>query len=275
MSIRLIAVDLDGTLLSSDGVTVPERNIRALRRAAEKGAGIVLASGRSLVMMEDAAGQLGCVSYVISSLGGAVTDYATRQVLAGQGIDPPKRRAILEVLRPFRPLIEVYCGNRIYAERAVIEAHPPVSDFDFLRARYDDVVEDLEAAIGERMTEKLDVDFIPDDETMELIRTRVEALGDLCVLAYPGQGNVEISHIRATKGHALRFLCGRLGIDAGEVLALGDSDNDLDMFAWAGRSVAMANASPAALQAAKDITGSNCEGGVGQAVEALMDQIGD
>ena len=269
MSIRLIAVDLDGTLLSSDGATVHERNIRALRRAAEKGAKIVLASGRSLVMMEDAAEQLGCVNYIISSLGGTVTDYATRKILDEKGIDPDKRRAILEVLRPFKPLIEVYCDNRIYAEQAILTAHPPVSDFDFLRARYDDAVEDLETAIGERMTEKLDVDFIPDDETMELIRTRVEALGDLCVLAYPGDGNIEISHIGATKGNALRFLCRHLGIDAGEVLALGDSDNDVDMFEWAGCAVAMAR------QAADRVTGSNNDGGVGQAVEELMDQIGD
>ena len=89
MSIRLIAVDLDGTLLSSDSATVHERNIRALRRAAEKGAKIVLASGRSMVMMEDAAEQLGCVSYIISSLGGAVTDYAdtltaARQIATGR-----------------------------------------------------------------------------------------------------------------------------------------------------------------------------------------------
>ena len=275
MSIRLIAVDLDGTLLSSDGATVHERNIRALRRAAEKGAKIVLASGRSLVMMEDAAEQLGCVNYIISSLGGTVTDYATRKILDEKGIDPDKRRAILEVLRPFKPLIEVYCDNRIYAEQAILTAHPPVSDFDFLRARYDDTVEDLETAIGERMTEKLDVDFIPDDETMELIRTRVEALGDLCVLAYPGDGYIEISHIGATKGNALRFLCRHLGIDAGEVLALGDSDNDVDMFEWAGCAVAMARASAMARQAADRVTGSNNDGGVGQAVEELMDQIGD
>ena len=275
MSIRLIAVDLDGTLLSSDGATVHERNIRALRRAAEKGAKIVLASGRSLVMMEDAAEQLGCVNYIISSLGGTVTDYATRKILDEKGIDPDKRRAILEVLRPFKPLIEVYCDNRIYAGQAILTAHPPVSDFDFLRARYDDAVEDLETAIGERMTEKLDVDFIPDDETMELIRTRVEALGDLCVLAYPGDGNIEISHIGATKGNALRFLCRHLGIDAGEVLALGDSDNDVDMFEWAGCAVAMARASTMARQAADRVTGANNDGGVGQAVEELMDQIGD
>ena len=204
-----------------------------------------------------------------------MTDYATRKILDEKGIDPDKRRAILEVLRPFKPLIEVYCDNRIYAEQAILTAHPPVSDFDFLRARYDDAVEDLETAIGERMTEKLDVDFIPDDETMELIRTRVEALGDLCVLAYPGDGNIEISHIGATKGNALRFLCRHLGIDAGEVLALGDSDNDVDMFEWAGCAVAMARASAMARQAADRVTGSNNDGGVGQAVEELMDQIGD
>lgn len=88
MGIRLIAVDLDGTLLASDSATVSEENIRALRRAAEKGAEIVLASGRSLVMMQDAAAQLGCVSYAVSSLGAAVTDLKTGRQLAVQGLTP-------------------------------------------------------------------------------------------------------------------------------------------------------------------------------------------
>ena len=100
MSIRMIAVDLDGTLLASDSVTVPEENIRALRRAAERGAEIVLASGRSLVMMEDAAEQLGCVDCAVSALGAVVTDRRTGRRLAERELTPEQRRAAM--LRPAR-----------------------------------------------------------------------------------------------------------------------------------------------------------------------------
>ena len=180
MSIRMIAVDLDGTLLASDSVTVPEENIRALRRAAERGAEIVLASGRSLVMMEDAAEQLGCVDCAVSALG-----------------------------------------------------------------------------------------------ALEAIRAGLAALGGLNVLAYPRHLQMEISRAGATKSWGIQALCAHLGIEAREVLALGDSDNDLDLLSWAGCSVAMANGSPLARQAADMVTAANDEGGVARAVEALMDRIGN
>lgn len=275
MSIRMIAVDLDGTLLASDSVTVPEENIRALRRAAERGAEIVLASGRSLVMMEDAAEQLGCVDCAVSALGAVVTDRRTGRRLAERELTPEQRRAAMEVLRPYGPLVEVYCGSRIYVERGELERRPPVSGFDFLRFRYDDRVDGLEAALGERTVEKLDVDFIPDLGALEAIRAGLAALGGLNVLAYPRHLQMEISRAGATKSWGIQALCAHLGIEAREVLALGDSDNDLDLLSWAGCSVAMANGSPLARQAADMVTASNDEGGVARAVEALMDRIGN
>ena len=269
MSIRMIVVDLDGTLLASDSVTVPDENIRALRRAAERGAEIVLASGRSLVMMEDAAEQLGCVDYAVSALGAVVTDRRTGRRLAERELTPEQRRAAMEVLRPYGPLVEVYCGSRIYVERGELERRPPVSGFDFLRFRYDDRVDALEAALGERTVEKLDVDFIPDLGALEAIRA------GLNVLAYPRHLQMEISRAGATKSWGIQALCAHLGIEAREVLALGDSDNDLDLLSWAGCSVAMANGSPLARQAADMVTAANDEGGVARAVEALMDRIGN
>lgn len=275
MGIRLIAVDLDGTLLASDSATVPEENIRALQRAAEKGAEIVLASGRSLAMMEDAAAQLGCVNYAVSSLGAAVTDLKTGRQLAVQGLTPEQRRAIAAVLAPYEPLIEVYCDNRIYVEREELERRPPESSFDFLRFRYDDRVDGLDAVLGERTVEKMDADFFPDEAALEDARVKLEAMGGLHVLTYPCHLHMEVSDARATKSSGMQALCGYLGIAAEEVLALGDSDNDLDLFAWAGSSVAMANGSPLARQGADMVTVSNDEGGVARAVEALMDRIGN
>ena len=181
----------------------------------------------------------------------------------------------MEVLRPYGPLVEVYCGSRIYVERGELERRPPVSGFDFLRFRYDDRVDGLEAALGERTVEKLDVDFIPDLGALEAIRTGLAALGGLNVLAYPRHLQMEISRAGATKSWGIQALCAHLGIEAREVLALGDSDNDLDLLSWAGCSVAMANGSPLARQAAGMVTAANDEGGVARAVEALMDRIGN
>ena len=113
------------------------------------------------------------------------------------------------------------------------------------------------------------------EKLLEAIRAGLAALGGLNVLAYPRHLQMEISRAGATKSWGIQALCAHLGIEAREVLALGDSDNDLDLLSWAGCSVAMANGSPLARQAADMVTAANDEGGVARAVEALMDRIGN
>ena len=79
--IRLICLDMDGTLLDADHATVPARNIRALRAASEQGAAVALASGRGWSLLRDAADQLGTVRYAVMSSGAAVLDLETGEWL--------------------------------------------------------------------------------------------------------------------------------------------------------------------------------------------------
>jgi len=80
---------------------------------------------------------------------------------------------------------------------------------------------------------------------------------------------VELSAVGVNKAAALAELCHELGFDAAEVIAFGDFPNDLPMLAWAGRSVAVANAHPDVIDEADEVTASNDEDGVAMVLETL------
>ena len=107
-------------------------------------------------------------------------------------------------------------------------------------------------------------------------RYPLEELGALpgVQLTASNDHDFELVPDRVDKGRAMALIALLDGVPLGETAAVGDSDNDLDMFEWVGCSVAMAKSSPLARQAADMVTGSNNDGGVGQAVEELMDRIG-
>ena len=96
------------------------------------------------------------------------------------------------------------------------------------------------------------------------------AVGDEAVVTWAGLRLVEISAAGVTKAFALERLCRRLGIDAAEVVAVGDMPNDLAMLDWAGTGVAVANAVPEVLDAADEVTAANTEDGVALLLERIL-----
>jgi hydroxymethylpyrimidine pyrophosphatase-like HAD family hydrolase len=96
------------------------------------------------------------------------------------------------------------------------------------------------------------------------------AVGEQAVVTWAGLRVVEISAAGVTKAFALERLCRRLGIGQQEVVAVGDMPNDLAMLAWAGRSVAVANAAEEVLAAADEVTAANVDDGVALVLERIL-----
>ena len=272
MGIRLIALDMDGTLMDESHVTVGPRNRAALARCARLGVELVLASGRPLALMEETARELG-VRYAISANGGAVWDLKEGRRLASRAIPPEQAEEILHILTDYPIPVEVYCQGRACVDPATwrLEGYEkqPKSFLAFRAARNAECG-DLRRATAGRQVEKFNVDNLP-QIYLEPILKRLEPLRSGITVNYIAcYDNLEISRADATKGAALADLCAELGIGAEEVMAFGDSDNDADMLAWAGWSFAMANGEPAALAAARYRTASNAEEGVALAVERYV-----
>ena len=269
--IRLICLDMDGTLLDDDHATVPPRNVAALRAAAERGAAVTIASGRAWSLLRAVDAQIGVTRYAVLSNGAAVLDVATGEWIYRRPMDPAARRTILTLLLDWGLPFEVYCEGENYiqadrTEQVVGSALSP--EFAQVLRLVSHFPEDLNAALEGKAVEKIHIFRVPPERRQELLEV-VEDCGPLAVTTSFGE-NMELTAPGVNKGSAVQALCEKLGLEPDQVMAFGDAGNDLELLAWAGWSFAMANASAEARATARYLTGTNREGGVGMAVEQYL-----
>ena len=266
--IRLICLDMDGTLLDDDHATVPPRNVAALRAASERGAAVAIASGRAWALLQGVHAQIGVTRYAVLSNGAAVLDIPSGEWLYRRPMDPSARRTILTLLLDWGLPFEVYCEGENYiqhdrTEQVVSSALSP--EFSQVLRTCSHFPEDLNAALEGKDVEKIHIFHVPPERRKELLDA-VAACGPLAVTTSFGE-NMELTAPGVNKGSAVQALCARLGLAPEQVMAFGDAGNDLELLRWAGWSFAMGNASDEAKAAARYVTGSNTEAGVAMAVE--------
>lgn len=271
MPIKLIALDMDGTLLEPDHIHVSARNIAALRAVSARGVKIALASGRNLCLMEEAAAALGVVDYALAANGAGAVAWPGRTWLYHRGLPKPQWQAALETLRRHRLAVETYADGDAYltdADLAGLGGLGFPQEFADFYVRRIKVVPDVAAAVADKVVEKLNLFYVPPGERAALM-AELSAFGPV-LFANGEPTNLELTAPGADKGLALQALCEGLGIAPHEVMAFGDGDNDLGMLSWAGQSFAMENGSANAKAAAKEIAPSNRVSGVAQMVEKLL-----
>lgn len=271
-SVRLIACDLDGTLLDADHCTIPAANVAALREASDQGVSIVIASGRPWSLVRDMAARLGCLDYAVTCNGASVVEAATGKTLVAHGMAQSVWTGIAAALRAHGIFFSVYCEGECYVERWMVEKAMQMTELTLLTRKFQEtflqtttVVERLEEALADRRVEKIDAFHVP-EEARKPVEAAVLALGPV-YMASGLTSSMEFTAAGCDKGAALSELCAHLGIDASAVMAFGDGGNDVEMLRWAGQSYAMANAGPAAKAAARWEAPANTEGGVGQAIK--------
>ena len=158
--IRLICLDMDGTLLDDDHATVPPRNVAALRAAAERGAAVTIASGRAWSLLRAVDAQIGVTRYAVLSNGAAVLDVTTGEWLYRRPMDPNARRTILTLLLDWGLPFEVYCEGENYiqadrTEQVVGSALSP--EFAQVLRSVSHFPEDLNAALEGKAVEKIHI----------------------------------------------------------------------------------------------------------------------
>lgn len=272
MSIKLIVMDMDGTLLDDDHATIPARNIAALRRARERGVKLALASGRTWSILEDAAEQLGGLDYAILANGAAIRDVESGDHIYENGFPNPQAKALIRALEGEGVVFEVYCRGKNYIRPQDVDhlqdalLSPKFAEVYLQRGVR--MAEDLAEALEGHPMEKINLFYAP-PEKRERLRALAKATGPV-EISQALERNMEFNFGGVSKGAALQALAERLGLVPEEVMAFGDAGNDLTMLQWAGWSFAMANAMEEAKAAAKYQTASNHEAGVGQAVEKYI-----
>ena len=260
MTPKVVATDLDGTAVRSDG-TISARTRRALVSAADAGAMVVIVTGRPPRWLRGIADATGHHGLAICANGAIVWDLHTEQVVSSYPIDVSTVRDIATSLRAEIPelgfaveLIDTGFGHEpSYRPRWTTDDHTIVAELEALLSR--PVAKLL--ARHEGMTA---------DEL--LARARTVVTDELASLTHSSrEGLLEISAAGVTKASTLTAVCTDNGFGPADVVAFGDMPNDLPMLAWAGHSVAVGNAHPEVLGAVDEVTASNDEDGVAQVLE--------
>jgi len=258
-AVRLVATDLDGTLLRSDGA-VSERTRRAVARAQEAGIAVVLVTARPPRTLRPLAWQVGATGLAICCNGAIVYDVTTDEVVGHAPLAAVAAQRLVVALRAAVPGVcfAVERGLRFGQEPRYAALAPIAGD-------HTPLIDDAAALCAGGVT-KLIV-LHPDVPLQDLLHAAREVAGDEAVVTHSSALFVEVSATGVTKAAALQGLCARLGIDAAQVVACGDMPNDLPMLHWAGRSVAVANAHPDVLAAVTEVTLPNDEDGVARVLE--------
>ena len=271
--IRLIAMDLDGTLLTTDK-RLTERNRGAMEKAAEAGILIVPATGRIYAGLPEEIRKLPFIRYLILANGAAVYDREKDQTLYRAEIPQETALEVMTWLDGFPAIYDCYQDGQAYMTAEMLKkadryAPSPVYLKMILSLRRP--VPDLKEQIRTRgsAVQKIQA-FCESAETQELVMEKTaERFPQLSVTSSIAR-NIEINDGRANKGAALQFLCDHLGIGTAAATAFGDGSNDLSMIRTAGIGIAMANGVPAVLEAADRIAPGNDEDGVGRMIEEFI-----
>jgi HAD superfamily hydrolase (TIGR01484 family) len=262
----LIATDLDGTLLRSDG-TVSARTQAALAAAEQAGIGLVFVTGRPPRWMDMVAAGTGHHGVAICSNGGAVYDVRAKELLETFPLRGDDALALVEVLRTETPGVSFafeYPGGFSH------EPEYPRTLWDMDAAdRVAPAEELLAASDGHAVFKMLAKHPTLDPDEFWQLGLRVgAAYGEITRSAAVAM--LEISALGVSKATTLARWCGERGITPDQVVAFGDMPNDLDMLAWAGEAYAVANAHPRVLAACRRSTGHHDEDGVAQVIERLL-----
>ena len=250
MKYKLIAFDLDGTLLDTDK-NLPEENRKALEEAAAAGLIPVPATGRIYRGVPEALKSLPFIRYYILSNGAAVYDAREDRLLYRGDVPLELALRCYEYLDTLPVLYDCYQNERGWMSRSMLEAAPPyfVKEPHILELLYGlrVPVDDLKETLRQRgePLQKLQCFFLPQDEELRLTQLReIPRRFPELVATTSVSNNIEINSVNAGKGKALSALCRALGFTAAEAVAFGDGSNDSEMLLAAGLGVAMANAVP-------------------------------
>ncbi len=258
---RVIATDLDGTLLRSDG-TLSERNREALRAVEDRGITVVFVTARPPRWLDELAHAVGGHGLVLCLNGACTYEVATRAVTDVRGFE---HASVTEIIRDLRSGLPAVALGLERATGAMYDQHyrnQPLVAEEPARAP---VEEHLDQPVGKLLAR------LPSRTEGNFFDTVRGIIGSRAILAYSGsEGLAEMTAPGVTKASALTRWCEQHNIAPSEVWAFGDMPNDLPMLNWAGRGIAVANAHPEVRTAITDRTASNDDDGVAQALEQLL-----
>lgn len=272
-TIKLIAMDMDGTLLLDGGKGIPAENIAALRAAHAAGIHLALCSGRIPDDMGFYAQDTGVPMHILALNGTCTLDRPLGQIVRSNYLPAEASRAIFDTVQQYPVAYGIFSDHDLIISIKLSEAQLRIIFGENIlregtRTRLSFDVADA-ALLLERGVNKFMIFTDNDPDTLLALRSRMEKEIPGIDISTSWVNNLEINAKGANKGVSLKALADQLSIPMAQVMAIGDNDNDLPMLHAAGVAVAMGNATPTAAAAADYITLPNHESGVAAAIRAI------
>ncbi len=269
---KLVAIDLDGTLLDSSK-EISSRNKKAIASAIEKGVQIVICSGRVYSGARLYAKQVGSKDPIIACNGAIITENVDGRVIYSNYLHTEDCMKINEIFHKNDLYFHVYAGDTMYTEKLgftslkYFEKNKSLPKED----RVDiEIVEDMGVKLKSISGKVLKFVAVSDNkEQLKKARYEIEQLPNVDVMS-SNYDNFEVLQKGVNKGAALKKVSEYLKVLPSEMIAIGDNENDISMFKYAGLSVAMENGEDFAKDAAQYVTAANNDDGVAKAIERFI-----
>ncbi len=259
-AVKLIALDLDGTIISN-ATSYSDKVIETLNSAAIQGISVVVCTGRVLGEIPDTIKDITGIKYFITSNGASIVNH-NGDLLYTDTIEPDTARRIFNILSDYKCLIDLYIGGKGYMQKSdalILDEYNVTDGFENVLLNAREMKDDIMSFYNETQPklEKINLFFADIKERREAIY-RISKLEPAPKIAYSMDYNLEITSSTCCKGQGLQFLANLLNISMAEVMAVGDSNNDISMLKLAGIPVAMGNSPESVKQAAVFVT-DTCE----------------
>lgn len=265
MSIKLVALDLDDTLLDNKRRISP-RTAELIKKVRKKGILVTLATGRMYSSALFYAQKLNMNLPLITYQGALVKNSESGEVLYYKPLDPESAGWIVDFFKQKGVHYNAYLDDNLYMEKITPEGRDYI-DLTGIEAR---VMENLAEEVKRLGSIKLMAISYDEKEILGLEKELRENYGEKLNITRSKPYFLEVMHNKANKAEALKVVAGHYGIYKEEVLAVGDSYNDIEMIKWAGVGVAVGNAPGVVKEAADYVTFSNEEEGVAWILQNLL-----
>ena len=259
-AVKLIALDLDGTIISHS-TNYSDKVIETINSASTQGVNVVVCTGRVLGEIPEDIRKISGIKYFITSNGSSIVNHNS-ELLYTDTIEKYTARQIFDILADYKVLIDLYIGGKGYMQKSdslILDEYNVRDGFENVLLTSREMKDDIMAFYNETepKLEKINLFFADKKERSEAIY-RISRLDPAPKIAYSMDYNLEITSSTCCKGQGLQFLANLLNISMSEVMAVGDSNNDISMLKLAGIPVAMGNSPETVKQAAVFIT-DTCE----------------
>lgn len=276
MSIKIICIDLDGTLFAGRNNIISQKSIQAIQEANRRGVEIIIATGRIYNNAVQVAEKIGTKSPIIAANGAVIMDRELKKEIYYGALSEKQCVKIMKLAKKHKIITHFYTTDRVISNNLSGYIGALIYKFTIRHSKYGIIVDRCIAysTLVKRFKEYDNritkcVIYSNDSKRIQAFRDEAHRDEELTICG-SGRYSLEVNSKGVSKGKAVKILAKYLDVKRQDILCIGDNENDIFMIQYAGIGVAMGNAVPKLKEVADYITDTNFNDGVAKAIEKFV-----